>query len=63
MMQVENITANDAAWRPMYKPVCRCGECGAEIYAGDYFFDFDGDIACENCEPEYVKEHYRRCIE
>lgn len=58
--QIENRTVNDACWHPVFKPVCRCGECDGDIYEGSYFFDFDGDIVCEDCEPDYVKEHFRR---
>ena len=60
--QIENRIVVGSEWQPMYKPVCRCGECGCDIYEGNYFYDFDGDIVCEDCEREYVIEHFRRCI-
>ena len=63
--QIENLMVNDAAWRPIYKPFCRCMECGGDIYEGNYYFDFDGDIVCEDCEPDYtrnyVRNNFRRC--
>lgn len=33
------------------EPVCRCSECGGEIYADDeYYSFFDGDlIVCDDC--------------
>ena len=52
----------DSEWQPMYKPVCRCGECGGDIYEGNDFYDFDGDIVCDDCKWDYVREHFRRCI-
>ena len=61
--QIENRMVVDSQWQPMYKPVCRCDECGGEIYEGNYFYDFDGDIVCEDCKWDYVNEHFRRCIE
>lgn len=61
--QIENILVNDAYWQPMYKPICHCGECGAGIFSGNDYYDFDGDIVCEECEPDYVKEHFRRYAE
>lgn len=47
----------------LYKPVATCDECGALIYEGDYFYEFDGDTVCESCEPDYVRDKFRRCIE
>lgn len=42
-----------------YKTCCVCGE---NIYIGlDDYYDFDGNIVCEDCEFDYVWEHYRRC--
>lgn len=51
----------DSLWRTMHKPFCRCEMCEAEIYEGNDYYDFEGDIVCEDCQREYVKEHYRRC--
>lgn len=61
--QIENRMTVESQWKPVHKPFCRCGECGGDIYHGNYFFDFDGDIVCEDCELEYVREHFRRCTE
>ena len=46
--QIENLMVNDAAWRPIYKPFCRCMECGGDIYEGNYYFDFD----VEECDDD-----------
>ena len=59
--QIENRMVVDSQWEPLYKPFCRCEMCEAEIYEGSDYYDFDGDIVCENCEGEYVKENFRRC--
>lgn len=59
--QIENRMTVESEWQPIYKPVFRCGECEGDIYEGNYFYDFDGDIVCENCYGSYVKKHFRRC--
>lgn len=56
--QIENRMV--AEWRPVYKPFCRCDVCSGDIYEGNYYFDFDGDIVCEDCERDYVREHFRK---
>lgn len=61
--RIENRMVVDEQWQPLYKPLCRCDECDGDIYEGDYYFDFDGDVVCENCESDYVKERFRRCAE
>ena len=61
--QIENRMVVDEQWQPMYRPLCRCEECGGDIYEGDYYFDFDGDVICENCVRDYVKERFRRCAD
>ena len=50
-------------FEPKYSIYCRCDECGGDIYYGNYYYNFDGDIICEDCEPSYRKEHFRRCAE
>ena len=62
-MRIENRMVVDAEWVPRYMPVCRCGECERDIYPGEEYFDFDGDIVCEDCERDYVRKNYRRCAE
>ena len=43
----------DLAKEEAYMPVCdMCGE----VIHEDYYFDFDGDIVCEDC----VEKMYRR---
>ena len=29
-----------------------CSDCGNEIYEGEEYFEFDGDIYCEECFSE-----------
>lgn len=36
--------------------VGHCEYCGHPIYAGDDYYDFDGDIVCENCNVDYMYE-------
>lgn len=57
--QIENrmVVGNDYHVR---KVICRCDQCGGEIYEQDDFYDFDGDIVCEGCIDTYIAEH-RRC--
>ena len=59
--QVENHMV--FGWTRKRDVFCRCERCSNEIYRGEYYYDFDGDIVCEDCEPQYVKEHFRRCAE
>lgn len=61
--QIENRMVVDSQWQPLHRPLCRCDECGGDIYEGDYYFDFDGDAVCENCVSDYVKERFRRCAD
>lgn len=63
MQQVDNILTNDAYWQPPYKVACRCQECECDIYEGGEYFDFDGDIVCEDCERDYVRKNFRRVAE
>lgn len=53
--------------RPMVPPedkvFCQCEKCGGDIYVGEDYYDFDGDVVCEECHRDYVKEHFRRCAE
>ena len=48
---------------PEDKVFCECDRCGGEIYVGEEYYDFDGDIICERCEPKYIREHFRRVAE
>lgn len=61
--QIENRMVVDSVWTPMHRPVCYCGECEVGIYEGTDYYDFDGDIVCEDCHRDYIKEHFRRCAE
>lgn len=59
--QIENRMVSEP--EPKYRTVCRCDSCGSDIYEGDYFYYFDGDIICADCMEDYVNEHFRRCID
>lgn len=60
---IENRMVVDSEWKRHYKAVARCDQCESEIYQGEYFFDIGGDIVCENCIRDYVKQNFRRCID
>lgn len=58
--QIENRMVVDSEWRPLHKPFCRCDMCEMDIYEGNDYYNFDGDIICDDCHEDYVKEHFRR---
>lgn len=64
-MQIENRMVVDSEHRAAFKVVARCmaSDCDADIYAGEYFYQIDGDVVCENCIDRFLKDNYRRCIE
>lgn len=33
-----------------------CDNCGAEIYKGEYFYDFEGLLLCEESAREWLEE-------
>lgn len=35
----------------------KCCECGNDIYPGEEYYDFDGDIFCEDHAKEWLEEH------
>ncbi len=41
-------------------PICEC--CGEPIQ-DEELYDFDGDLVCEECVFDYVRENYRKNIE
>ena len=41
-------------------PTCEC--CGEPIQSED-LFDFDGDLICEECMLDYVRENFRKKTE
>ncbi len=61
LYQVENHMVS--GWTRKKNVFCRCDACDAEILIGEEYFDFDGDIVCEDCERDYVRKNYRRCAE
>lgn len=64
MERIENRMVVDSEWPDdTPKVLCACDECGDEIYVGTEYFDFDGDIVCEDCASEYVRNRYRRLAE
>lgn len=34
---------------PEVKAVLNCDLCGDEIFEGDYYYDLNGEVICENC--------------
>ena len=58
--RIENRMVVDSEWAWQNNtPSLHCDFCGCGIYSGEYFYDFDGDIVCEECIDGYTK-HYRR---
>jgi len=41
--------------------VDRCDICGYSILEGDEYYDFDGDIVCEECLLDYA-HRYRKQV-
>ena len=37
-----------------------CGVCGENIYPGEEYYNFDDDIACDDCYRDYINENFRR---
>ena len=38
-------------------------ECCGEPLQDDYLYDFDGDLVCEECMLDYVRENFRKKTE
>ncbi len=57
---IENRMVVDSEWDSPCKPVLRCGECGTGIYAENDYYDFIGDIVCEDCARRYIQNHFKR---
>lgn len=36
---------------------CKCCVCGEELYPEDTYYDFEGDIYCENCAEWWINRH------
>jgi formylmethanofuran dehydrogenase subunit E len=45
------------------KVFCKCDRCGGDIYVMEDYYDFDGDIVCQECFRPYVNRYFRRCAE
>lgn len=39
-----------------------CDICGEYMYGGDDYYNFNGDIVCEEHATEYIMEHYKRTV-
>lgn len=59
-MQIENQMVVSSTAYPYFRPRARCVDCEADIYEGDYYYDFDGDTVCEGCVRDYVRSNFRR---
>lgn len=53
----------DSEWEHAGKPVHQCQICSSNIYSGDDFYNFNGDIVCDSCGWEYVRDNFRRTAE
>ena len=45
---------------PLQAGVCKCCVCKENIYTGEDYFDYFGDIVCEECELTYRYKHFKR---
>lgn len=43
--------------------VDKCGPCGRDIYTSEEYYDFDGEIVCEDCIYKYLTEHKKEAEE
>ena len=53
----------DSEWEHAGNPVHKCQICSSNIYSGDDFYNFNGDIVCDSCGWEYVRENFRQTAE
>lgn len=37
--------------------VCECDWCGEPLYGSSEAYELDGDIVCEECAFDYLREH------
>ena len=61
--RIENRMVVDSEWEHAGKPVYQCQICSSNIYSGDDFYNFNGDIVCDSCGWEYVRENFRQTAE
>ena len=61
--RIENRMVVDSEWEHAGKPVNQCQICSSNIYSGDDFYNFNGDIVCDSCGWEYVRENFRQTAE
>ncbi len=40
----------------------RCVSCGRAIYEGEDYYDFFGDMVCDECEYDYVLEKFHKYL-
>lgn len=58
------VDAERATWDT--RSYIRCNVCGERIYmpndtyAGDSYYDIEGEAICEDCFPSYAKKHWYR---
>lgn len=60
---IENKMVVDSQWEPAGKAVCQCEYCGSNIYPGDSYYNFNGDVICDGCAWEYVRDNFRQTAE
>jgi len=51
--QIEMEHLEDIAEESLHIEPMVCDECGEEIQEGDWFWEFNGEIFCENCCDEH----------
>lgn len=40
--------------QPQAIEVDRCSQCGRSIFQGEEYYDFGGEVVCEECLDEYI---------
>lgn len=43
--------------------ICKCSNCGFEFYNGDEYYEFEGDIYCDDCFDDCIKEECKHIAE
>ena len=60
--QLEDFDRKMDSQQQEFKIFSECDICSSEICIGEDYYNFDGEIVCNNCIHEYVEE-FRRIAE
>ena len=53
----------EARFKSGLDPICRCDECGVELFIWADVYTFDDGILCDDCGDEYIKKHKKTLSE